>query len=161
MHRFLLFALLVAVGFVWLSSGNLPTIVASHFGPDGNVNGFMSRRTYMAFMLGAVVAIPMLVGLSGHLARFLPLQLLNLPNKQYWLAPDRRAATLESISSMCVPYALVLAIFLCFVHWLVVQANAVRPPKLAQTPMLVGLAVFTIASLVWLSILFRRFGRVP
>src|SRR5664280_3627514 len=112
MQRVLLLVLVVAGGFVWLTSGDLPPVVASHFGPGGNANGLMGRGTYTAFMLAVVVAAPALVGFSGQLVRVLPLQLVNLPNKQYWLAPQRRAATLESLSSMSVPFALVLVCLL-------------------------------------------------
>lgn len=161
MRRVLLLVLVVAAGFVWFTSGDLPPVVASHFGSGGAANGFVGKGTYTAFMLAVVVAVPALIGFSGQLVRVLPLQLINLPNKQYWLAPQRRAATLESLSSLSVPLALALVVFLCFVHWLVVQANAVQPVKLRETSLFVGLAVFGVATVLWLVVLFRRFGRVP
>jgi uncharacterized membrane protein len=161
MRRVLLLVLVVAAGFVWLTSGDLPPVVASHFGSGGAANGFMGKGTYTAFMLAVVVAVPALIGFSGQLVRVLPLQLVNLPNKQYWLAPQRKAATLESLSSLSVPFALALVVFLCFVHWLVVQANAVQPARLPEGSLFVGLAVFGVATVLWLVVLFRRFGRVP
>ena len=90
-----------------------------------------------------------------------PPQLIDLPNKQYWLAPERRAATLDSLSSMGLPFAFALVVFLCFVHWLVLKANAVQPAQLAEVPLLVGLAVLGVATLLWLLALFRRFRHVP
>ncbi|HJU70865.1 MAG TPA: hypothetical protein VJ603_03390 [Paucimonas sp.] len=161
MQRVLVLVLVVAAGFVWLTSGDLPPVVASHFVPGGTANGFMRKGTYMAFMLAVVVAVPALIGFSGQLVRVLPLQLVNLPNKQYWLAPQRSAATLESLSSLSVPFALALAAFLCFVHWLVVQANAVQPARLSEGSLFIGLAAFGVATVLWLLVLFRRFGRVP
>lgn len=161
MRRVLLLVLVVAAGFVWFTSGDLPPVVASHFGSGGAANGSMGKGTYTAFMLAVVVAVPALIGFSGQLVRVFPLQLINLPNKQYWLAPQRRAATLESLSSLSVPLALALVVFLCFVHWLVVQANAVQPARLSETSLFVGLAVFGVATVLWLVVLFRRFGRVP
>ena len=161
MRRVLLLVLVVAAGFGWLTSGDLPPVVASHFGSGGAANGFMGKGTYTAFMLAMVVAIPALIGFSGQLVRVVPLQLVNLPNKQYWLAPQRRAATLESLSSIGVPFALALVVFLCFVHWLVVQANAVQPARLSEGSLFVGLAVFGVAMVLWLVVFFRRFGRVP
>ena len=161
MQRVLLLVLVVAAGFVWRTSGELPPVVASHFGSGGAANGFMGKGTYTAFMLAVVIAVPALIGFSGQLVRVLPLQLVNLPNKQYWLAPQRRAATLESLSSLSVPFALALVVFLRFVHWLVVQANAVQPAKLPEGSLFAGLAVFGVATVLWLIVLFRRFGRVP
>src|SRR5664279_3490148 len=108
MQRVLLLVLVVAGGFVWLTSGELPPVVASHFGPGGTANGFMGKGMYIAVMLAVVVAVPALVGMSGQLVRVLPVQLVNLPNKQYWLAPERRAATIESLSSVSAVFSLCL-----------------------------------------------------
>lgn len=161
MRRVFLLVLVVAAGFIWFTSGDLPPVVASHFASGGAANGFMGRGTYTAFMVAVVVAVPALIGFSGQLIRLLPLQWINLPNKQYWLAPQRRAATVDSLSSLTVPFALALVVFLSFVHWLVVQANAVHPARLPEGSLFVGLAVFGVAAVLWVVVLFRRFGRVP
>ena len=161
MRRAFVLVLALAGAFVWLTSGGLPDVVASHFGPGGAANGFVSRSTYTSLMLAVVVAVPALIALSGQLVRVLPVQLVNLPNKGYWLAPQRRAATLEALSSMSAAFATALAVFLCFVHWLVVQANAGQPAKLQEASLIVGLVVFGVATVLWLLVLFRRFGRVP
>ena len=161
MQRIFLLVLVACGAFVWITSGDLPPVVASHFGPGGAANGFMGKGAYTAFMLAFVVAVPALVAWSTLLVRVLPTHLINLPHRQYWLAPQRRAATLDALSSLSLRFALVLAVFLCFVHWLVVRANAARPATLPETPLFVGLAVFGVATLLWLVVLFRRFGRVP
>ena len=161
MQRAFLLVLVLAGAFVWLTSGSLPSVVASHFGPGGVANGFMGKSTYTSLMLAVVVAVPALIALSGQLVRVLPVQLVNLPNKQYWLAPQRRAATLEALSSMSVAFATALVVFLCFVHWLVVRANASQPARLPEASLIVGLVVFGVATVLWLLLLFRRFGRVP
>jgi uncharacterized membrane protein len=161
MQRVLFFVLVLAGGFVWLTSGELPSVVASHFGAGGNANGFMSKSTYTALMLAAVMAIPSLVGFSGQLVRVVPLQLVNLPNKEYWLAPQRKAATLESLSFMSGLFAIVLTFFMCFVHWLVVQANAFQPARLSEGSLFAGLARFGVMTALWVVALFCRFSRVP
>jgi len=153
---------LVAAGsFVWLTSDGLPPIVASHFGAGGVANGFMGRGAYTLLMLIVVIAVPMLIASSTVVVRILPPRLVNLPNKEYWLAPERRAASLEALGSLGLRFAVALAVFLCFVHWLVVQANSVQPPKLQEAWLFVGLAVFGAATLGWIYGVFRRFRRVP
>jgi uncharacterized membrane protein len=161
MQRVFFLFLVVAGGFVWLTSGNLPPVVASHFGPGGAANGFMNKGTYLSIMLTMVVAIPALIAISGQVVRIVPLELVNLPNKDYWLAPQRRAATLASLSSMGLPLAFVIAVFLCYVHWLVLQANAVQPARLSEASMITGLEVLGLVTALWLFALFRRFGRAP
>ena len=161
MQRLFLVVLVAAGVFVWLTSGGLPPVVASHFGPGGEANGYVGRGTYTLLMLALVVAVPALVASSTLLVRVLPPQLVNLPNKRYWLAPERRAASLEALGSLGLRFAVALAVFLCFVHWLVVQANSVQPPRLQESWFLVGLSVFGAVTLVWVVSLFRRFGRAP
>jgi hypothetical protein len=106
------------------------------------------------------MGLPTLVASTTLLLRALPPQLINLPNKRHWLAPERRAATLEALASMSLRFAAALAIFLCFMHWLVVRANAVQPPRLAESWFFAGLAAFGAGTLAWLFLLYRRFGRV-
>ena len=89
MQRTFLVILVVASAFVWLTSGDLPPVVASHFGPGGAANGFTSKSTYTAFMLALVIAVPALIGFSAMFVRILPPRLINLPNRDYWLAPER------------------------------------------------------------------------
>lgn len=158
----LFLVVLVAAGaFVWLSSTGLPPVVASHFGTGGAANGFAGRGAYTMLMIAMVIGVPGLVASSIWLVRTLPPQLVNLPNKRYWLAPERRAATLEALASLSLRFAVALAVFLCFVHWLVVRANAVQPPTFPESWFFVGLAGFGVATLAWIVALFRRFGRVP
>ena len=40
-------------------------------------------------------------------------------------------------------------------------SNAMQPAKLAQTPLIVGLVLFGVITVVWVLVLFRRFGRIP
>jgi hypothetical protein len=145
--------------FIWLTGGALPPIVASHFAAGGVANGFMSRGAYVGVMLGVTLVAPLLIALSGQLVSVLPTRLINLPNRQYWLAPQRRAATVASLSRLSTYFAAALVVFLCFLHWLVIRANESPVPRLEPMPMFVGLALFLAVTVVWLVVLLRRFGQ--
>ena len=160
MGRVLLFVLVAVGGFVFFTSQGLPDVVASHFGRGGAANGAMGKGAYTVFMLVMSIGVPLLVAGSTVLVKRLPPQLVNLPNKRYWLAPERRAESLEALGSLSAGFAAGLAVFLAFVHWLVVRANAARPPKLDEGWFIFGLAAFALATLLWLVALYRRFGRV-
>ncbi|MEO8755537.1 MAG: hypothetical protein ABI624_22975, partial [Casimicrobiaceae bacterium] len=112
----------------------------------------------LGFMVALVVALPLVVALSGRLASVLPPRLVNLPNKAYWLAPERRAATLRALGERTGWLALLLLAFLCFVHWLVVQANASSTKEMPQVPFFVGLTLLLVGSMAWAAALHRRFG---
>jgi hypothetical protein len=156
---FILFVVAAEI-FIWLTSAALPPSVASHFAAGGAANGFMSRGAYVGVMLGVTLVAPFLVALSGQLVSVLPVRLINLPNRQYWLAPRRRAATIASLTRLSVCFASALIVFLCFLHWLVIRANESPVPRLERMPMFIGLALFLAGTVVWLVVLVRRFGRV-
>ena len=145
--------------FVWKSSAELPPIVASHFTSNGTANGFMPRRIYVAISLLMVVVMPLVVA-------FLPAAMirrggsnLNIPNREYWLAPERREGTVDFIREHGLWFAAAVALFLGYVHWLVVGANALHPPELSAAGMRWGMAVFFVGVGVWMMILFARFRR--
>ena len=145
--------------FVWLTGGRMPAVVASHFALGGIANGFMPRSTYIVVMSAVTVLAPMLIAVSGRWIEALPAERINLPNRDHWLAPERRDATMASLSARSTGFAVLLATFLCFVHWCVVRAKAMRPPRLEETMFLVGLLLFALATAAWLALLFLRFRR--
>ena len=158
-RRLLLFMLFVAcaAAFVWLTSMRLPSMVASHFAGSGTANGFMPRGIYAWFMLGLVVGLPaLMIGLTWvSIAN--PKARINLPNKDYWLAPERRAETIEFLRAGILWFGFMLVAFLCYVHWLVVLANRVQPAQLANTWFIGGLVVFLAALLIWLKMFLGHF----
>ena len=158
MGRVLLAVLVATGGFVLLTSNGLPEVVASHFGPSPRWP--RRRGAYTVFMLAMTIGVPLLVAGSMLLVKKLPPQLVNLPNKRHWLAPERRAESLEALGSFSMGFAAGLAIFLGFVHWLVVRANSVQPPRLEEGWFLFGLGAFGLATLGWIVALYRLFGRV-
>jgi hypothetical protein len=133
MQRAFVVVLVGAGVFVWFTSADLPPIVASHFDAHGVANGFMSRGAYTVLVLSLVVGVPALIGFSAPWLRRLPPQLINVLKRQYWLAPQRRAASLESLSSMFLALAFGLVFFLCFVHWLVVLYRRFGRVPVART----------------------------
>ena len=161
MRKLFVVVLAAAAVFVWRSSAVLPATVASHFGAHGQVDGYLVRDAYRMFMTVTVVLAPLLVASTALMFRFLPLNLVNLPNREYWLAPERSAATLRDLEAMSLRFACALAVFLAYVHWLVVKANASHPPDLPESWFIGGLSAFLLVTLFWIVGLMRRFGRVP
>ncbi len=157
---FLLFVGFAAV-FVWWSSGAMPESVASHFGAGGVANGFMPREVYARFMVALVLLVPSLVYFVTRYASRLPVALINLPTKGYWLAPERQASSLASLGKLGAVVAYATALLLCLVHWLVIQANTVQPPQLEVVPLVALLGLFFAVLGVAMVVLLGRFLRVP
>ncbi len=155
----LLALLLVLAAFVWLSSSALPEVVASHFGANGAANGFMPRGMYVAILLALVLGVPSLLALLPGALAGQGGRNLNIPNREYWLAPERRESTVAFVAAHGRWFAAAVAVFLAYVHWLVVRANALQPPVLSTTGIVAGLVVFFVFLAGWLFTLFAKFRR--
>lgn len=159
--RLLLATLILAIAFVFITGSSLPPAVASHFVAGGAANGFMPRAAYLRFTIAFLVGLPLLIALLTSLTSLLPARFVNLPNRKYWLAPERRADTLAYLRKHGARFGVMLAIFLCFVHWLVVQANAHIPPLFPESLFFIGMAAFLLCVVIWLGGFIVHFRRPP
>jgi len=91
---------LVFISLVALSIGQaavyypqLPDKMASHFGIAGNADGWMPKPVFFIFEF-VVQGILLLLFLIMPISIMkLPVSCINLPHKDYWLDPVRKAAT--------------------------------------------------------------------
>jgi hypothetical protein len=160
--RIFLVALCVAIlagAFVYLSSSGLPPVVASHFVAGGAANGFMPRGTYVGLMVALASGFSLLLPVLVSMVDSVPLERFNLPNRDYWLAEERRADTLAFLHWHGAFLGVLIAAFLCFVHWLVLRANAVQPPLFPERTLITALPLFLLVMAVWIGALFLRFRR--
>lgn len=155
----LLLLLLVLAAFVGVTSSTLPPIVASHFASGGTVNGYMPRGVYTVLLLTLIVGVPLLLALLPAAVAGSGGKNLNIPNRDFWLAPQRRERTLAFIRVHGLWFAAAVAIFMAYVHWLVLQANELRPPHLSVIGLTSGLMVFLLILVVWLVVLVAHFRR--
>jgi uncharacterized membrane protein len=100
MRTRLVLVALFAVQIAWYWP-RLPHVVASHFGAAGRPNGWMSREAFV----GVYVGVVLLLTVVFSTIRFVPPSLWNLPNKEYWLAPERRAATVTRVAGEMTSFA--------------------------------------------------------
>jgi hypothetical protein len=157
--RLFLFTVACAGSFVWASGVGMPDVVAAHFAAGGAANGYMPRTAYVLFMLFFVIALPVLMVFITWRSLERPGARINLPNRDYWLAPERRAQTITAIRAGVLQFSEMLLGFLCYAHWLVVRANRVQPVRLDETWFLGGLLVFFAAVVLWALSFLRTFRR--
>jgi len=160
-RSWLLFLLVLAcaAAFVHFSSASLPERVGSHFAASGTADGFAPREGYRAFMLAFAAGFPLLVVALMTVAFTRSGAALNLPNRDFWLAPERRRTTVNYLVRRATGFGMMMSVFLCYVHWLVVGANRVQPPHLSSGRMIGGLVVFVLLTFLWLNRLWLYFRR--
>lgn len=138
----------------------LPPIVATHFGGGGVPNGW---QTHSALFLTElfVVALATVIGFGvPALLGALPVSLMNLPNKEYWFAPERRENTLAYFRLSFAWFACGLLAFLLFVNELVFRANLTMPRQLNTKAFVAAMFVFLAFTAVWTVRLIMRFSRM-
>jgi len=107
---------------------HLPLRVATHFGGNGQPDGWMekSNATIMQCVLQAFMPI-FFVGIGWVLPRF-PNSMINVPHREYWLAPERRVESLGKMQSMLSQFALCLSLFVNVIGHLTYRANLTNGP---------------------------------
>ena len=152
-------SIVFAALFVPFTADLLPQRIASHFDSAGQPNGFMSRSAYVAFMLVFSIGFPVFLVACLTAAHRGATASIKLPKREFWLAPDRRAATVTFLVTHGVWSGTLMCAFICFVHWQLVQANAVQPPHLSGAAMLSGMAALITGMALWMGNFLFRFRR--
>ncbi|HSI13814.1 MAG TPA: DUF1648 domain-containing protein [Chthoniobacter sp.] len=152
-------AWLAFAAYVWWSSAQLPERVATHFGANGLPNGWETHSGYLQFTLifGAVVPA-FVIGLFA-IMRLANGWGLNIPHKDYWLAPERRAETMGFIQRQGTWFALLLVAFFAVIHSSILGANAQAPASLSPTSAIWIGGGFLAAAGVWVALFISYFFR--
>ena len=138
-----------ALVFTWQTGNLLPAMVASHFDRAGVATGYLPRAVYRGAMIAMLLLPALFVVVLPRLSLRRPGARINVPNREYWLAPERRAQTVAIIVRRCTQFGVLLILFLCYAHWLVVQCESQQPPTLSSDWLLVGLVVFLGLTARW------------
>ena len=146
--------------FVAGAATQLPERVAVHFGANGHADGWADRQeaTRLFEILTAVPAIFLVLALVMGV---MPAGAFNLPHRDYWLAPERRAQTIALVSRQLIWMGCLMVLFLAGVFWLTIQANRLASPQLPMAGFLVLLVAFLTATAVWTIRFLRRFFKPP
>ena len=143
-----------------VSASLLPERVAIHFAWGGAANGWASRLDSVLLTLGLDTLLFLTFWLSPAWLRRTPINWVNLPNRAYWLSPERREATIARFSERLWAFGTALFLFLLAVGLLTLEANRSDPVRLDEPLFLVALAFFLAYTLYWAVALARDF-RMP
>jgi serine/threonine-protein kinase len=146
-------------GYVSATFRQLPERIATHFGGGGQPNGWMSASGYLTFIAAMSIGVPLFLVIVFSVIRRCNGAGCNIPNRTYWLAPERRDETLVFIQRQGYWLAGLLIAFFGGIHHLILTANARSPIALpfAELGWVVGL--FLLGEGAWVTRLFVRFLR--
>ncbi len=135
-----------------------PAVMAAHFNIVGLPDRFVSKAAFFGFQIEIEVITTAVAVVSRILLVILPVEFINMPNRNYWLSPDRRTATVERLGSFLDSLFSVIMLATLAGFELAVAAN-LRTPIFFDARLMglaiAGMTVFAILSLVWLIWSFR------
>ena len=150
--------LLIAIFFLWHSAPGLPPLVGSHFDAAGYPNALMTRSGYTRFVLSLGIGLPVAVVALLTLV-YSRAGDFKLPNRDYWLSPERIDRTRNLLVAHAVWLGSLLVVMTCFVHWLVLDAYRRMPPQISNRWVEGGLLTFLAVTIGWIVVLLLAFRR--
>jgi uncharacterized membrane protein len=159
----LVFVLLAVAAAIYFRSyyAQLPEVVASHFNARGAANGWQTKSAFFGFLVGVSV-LAAVVGFGiPRIITALPQELINLPNKKYWLAPERRAETMNFLSAYFAWFGCALFAVIVITFDFALQANLHPERRPGSTPMWFVLAGFLAFAILGTVRMFKRFCPPP
>jgi serine/threonine-protein kinase len=158
----LLLVLLVAVGFGMNGYfySRLPPEVASEFGFSGEPKRFMAKGTFLIFNLATLTLLPLFMLGLGWISTKLPKWMIDLPNKDYWLAPERIKETASGIFDFILWQAVGVVALLTSVLGCAILANLGHPAAM-KIPPAAALLAYLIFVAVSVFRYYRKFKKIP
>jgi uncharacterized membrane protein len=139
----------------------LPHVVASHFERHGIVNGWQTKQAFFELFDGMTLLGTFLVFGVPAIIAITPAQLINLPNKGYWLGREQRPASMRFLSTWFAWFGCAVYFVIITAYDFAVQTNLHSPRGANPAPLWYVLAFFAAFTVIWTIRLFARFGRVP
>lgn len=136
----------------------MPARMATHFDGAGVPNGWGTPVAFFTIMLGLEVVMALSWATVRPLLRRLPNEQINFPNREYWLAPERREEAFRRFAGLLLEFGAMIQLLLITVTQLVVQAN-MSTPVVLSSGIALALVLFGVGTVIWLVRIFTAFPK--
>lgn len=154
-----IFTALLGIALTFILAQYLPDRVATHFSFSGTPNAWSSNLTNTVFFCAMYLFMNLLFLSIPWLLRKLPASLINMPNRDYWLAPERREQSVQRMGAYMAAFAVGMNLFMIAVESLTFTANRSLMP-LSPVGLIVISAVFLVLLIIWV-VRFVQAFRLP
>ena len=145
MRSILLLFIAIGIGFQFFYYANMPDLVAIHYSLGGLPDNWASKEWNLGFRIILILFLNGMFLLMPVFFKSLPTNLINLPNKDYWLAEERKASTVKKIVHWFDSMMVLTNIFLIVVFHLDFNANTSTTIQLNEMVFLTALGVYLAA----------------
>ncbi len=123
--------------------------VVSTYDAAGDPSGSMAKPLFFALhLLMVAVCVVVFAGLEVIL-RKAPPSLINIPNREYWLAPDRREATYGRLGESIRSYGTATLVFLIVLAELVIRQNLWPESSVPTIGLWIAASAFVVFTVAW------------
>lgn len=150
--------LIVLVTMMSLTLETLPDPFVTHFNSANEADRWMTHTQYWLTQALISIGTPAIIVVLLSFSTRLPSYLINLPNKDYWLHPDRQAQTQQKTVTLAWWMACILIAFAIGIHYNLVLANQSAPPALNGKVLAATIGGFALALVLWLKQLKHMFA---
>ncbi|MCF8307284.1 MAG: DUF1648 domain-containing protein [Ignavibacteriales bacterium] len=153
--RLLILITLINIVFIIIEYSQLPDLVASHFSLSGEPDSFMNRDSFTVLKLFIFILIPATFLGVNYIIGKVPNNMINLPNRDYWLSDERKAETIDAIKIRLLVLAIITQLFMTFVFRKVYDFNTETGHSVEIMPIEILIIYFILIGLVIAEMLYR------
>ena len=135
----------------------LPIEVARHFGASGRPDAWDSKKVPLIVYLSTVAIMGVTFLGIGLAMPKLPNSIINLPNADYWLAPERRQRTLDYMLCRFLWLGSITMILLFYVFHQMFRVQLGKAAKLNHIWLSMGAYMAVVA--VWCIAIYLKFRK--
>lgn len=139
----------------------LPERMASHFSANGRPNGWQPKQEFFLVVPIVVVVCLVVSFLLPRTLALVPPEMINLPNKFYWLAPERRKETTRCFAAHMAWFGCGLLFVVLNAVSLAINANLSNSAHFDSQGMWYVMAGFCLFAVVLFIHLILHFCKVP
>lgn len=135
----------------------LPAVVPSHFGVSGKADAWSSRSNFVGIYVFTVSVCGIIFGTIGTILARMPVSLINLPHKDYWLSDERKDDTISFLSAFMLLFGAATLGLLLFTFHQAFRVSLGRIETLEYMPLCLGLYIaVSLCLTTWILVKFSR-----
>jgi uncharacterized membrane protein len=127
---------------------HLPEKVATHFNGAGEADGWGTRQGFLGSWFFSVGFAPALILGSVAAVKYLPARWINVPHRDYWLAPGRSEYTRMVMADMIQRIGVAVFLFIALLNHFMMRANLTPHPNLGPWPWILLVGLFTAMAII-------------
>jgi len=152
-------AVMLGIAEMYIFYPQMPERMAVHFNATGAADGWGPKDGFFKAMGIPFAILAILFGTLPLFLKRLPDALINLPNREYWLAPERRDETMSRLAGLLLLLITLTLLMMDGILYLCFRANqgaAVGIPAGLLWAMIGGFVISSGAAVIYILLRFRR-----